>query len=279
MTRRGWAVGPATAGALLGALLAPATAIADPQADACYSAPVDGQTLQRAGKLLEARERFAGCARTSCPPEIVADCSRWLSDVEAATPSVVMAARDGEGHDVVDVRVVIDGRAPVDLSARAIPLDPGAHKLVFQRAGSADVSVDTLLREGEKNREVAVRFGVAPGAAGEPGSPRAGRPVPLAVWIAGGAGALGLASFATFGALGVSERGANHCDSGCTQGQKDAVDSKYLVANVSLGVGVVGLGVATWLYLARPAAEAPGAASIDVRPLPGGAFAAYGASF
>jgi hypothetical protein len=265
-------------------LLAPRSAPADSApVDPCFAAPVEGQKLQREGKLIEAGKRFAFCARPTCPSEIVGDCARWLGEVEAATPSVVFAARDAQRRDVFDVRVSIDGKPAVDVKSRAIPLDPGPHKVVFQHPGSADVPVDVMLREGEKNREVAASFVTSGGAV--PASPRPGdaaraeHPIPPSVWIAGGTGMVAMAGFATFGALGISERGSDHCDTGCAQPQKDAVDTKFLIANISLGVGVVGLGVAAWLYLTRPVTERPASAFLDLRPLPGGGFAVVGSRF
>jgi hypothetical protein len=255
-------------------------AMADaPANDPCFTAPVQAQTAQRAGKLLESRRLFESCARNVCPAEIVSDCSHWLSDVEAATPSVVLAARDAQHADLLDTRVSVDGAEAASVGARAVALDPGAHHFVFQRPGSPDVKVDVVLREGEKNRDVSATFGASPGAAPAVDHGSAGRPVPLSAWIAGGVGLVGLASFATFGTAGVLQRSSEHCDTGCAGSQKNSVDTKYLVANISLGVGLVGLGVATWLYLARPTAEAPRTAVLDVVPTPGGAVASFETTF
>jgi hypothetical protein len=68
--------------------------------DPCLTAPVDGQKLHKAGKLVEARDRFAVCARNTCPGEIVQDCTRWSREIDEALPSVVMAAQDPEGGDL-----------------------------------------------------------------------------------------------------------------------------------------------------------------------------------
>jgi hypothetical protein len=107
------------------------------------------------------------------------------------------------------------------------------------------------LREGEKNREVLVVFAspVAP--------PASLRPVPLGAWSAGGVGLAAMGTFGVLGALGVAQRSANHCDTGCPADQKSAVDSKFLVADVALGVGIAALAAAAWLYLTRPTVEAP----------------------
>lgn len=250
---------PALVALAVGATLAGWSPRAKADGDACLAAPVEGQQLQRAGKLLAARDRFASCARKTCPAEIVQDCTRWEQQVASALPSVVLVARDAKGRDLVDVAVAIDGQPDVGLSARAVELDPGSHRFVFHRQRSADVEVDLLLREGEKDRPVAATFGVPtpprPAPVEEPtASPS--RPVPVAAWIAGGVGVLGLAGFATFGALGVSDRASSGCGVGCSQSQKDHVDGELRAADISLGVGVVALGIATWIYLTRPTAPA-----------------------
>jgi hypothetical protein len=238
--------------------------------DSCLTAPIDGQKAWKAGRLLEARDDFAICSLRTCPAEVVDDCMRWMRQVDEALPSVVVAARDGKGRDLVDVRVSIDGMPPAAAAARAIRLDPGAHTLLFHREGSADVSEQVLLREGEKNREVLATFG-GPASASSTAAPqssdRAGseRPVPVPAWVFAGVGAVALVSFATFGTLGILDRGADHCDTGCPADQKNAIATKFLIADVSLGVGVVALAVATWFYLSRPAA-APSAVGAAGRP-------------
>ena len=259
---------PAFALVALAIVAAPAAARAD-DADACLQAPVDGQKLQREGKLLRARERFAACARQTCPAEIVQDCTRWTRQVEDALPSIVVAARDGAGRDVLDVRVAIDREPAAPVSARAVDLDPGAHKLVFSREGSAPIEKEIFVREGEKNREVVATFAALVPAPPAPLSPTpeplvVERPIPPAAWIVGGVGVLGVASFATFGILGLSDRSAHHCDVGCATSDKEAVDTKFRVADVSLAVGAIALGIATWLFLARPTVEH--AAHATLRP-------------
>jgi hypothetical protein len=233
--------------------------------DACLAAPVEGQKLQRAGKLLDARDRFASCSLNTCPAEVVEDCMRWARQVDDALPSVVVAARDTKGKDLLDVRVSIDGKPPAEMSTRAVRLDPGSHTFVFQREGSADVKQQVMLREGEK-REVLATFGAPPDTS-SPTTPATStatvseRPVPVAAWLAGGVSGLALISFATFGTLGVMDRGTDHCDTGCPSDQKSGIDAKFLVADVSLGVGVVALAVAAWLYLSRPSVEVQAASA------------------
>jgi hypothetical protein len=239
--------------------------------DSCLTAPLDGQKAWKAGRLLDARDDFATCSLRTCPAEVVEDCMRWMRQVDDALPSVVVAARDGKGRDLVDVRVSIDGMPPADAAARAIRLDPGSHTLLFHREGSADVSEQVLLREGEKNREVLATFEGPASASSAPEPARVGseRPVPVAAWVFGGVGAVSLVSFATFGTLGILDRGADHCDTGCPADQKNAIATKFLIADVSLGVGVVALAVAAWFYLSRPAAAPQSMGATGMLPFVG----------
>jgi hypothetical protein len=255
--------------ALLVSTMTTAVGVARADGDACMSAPVEGQKLQRAGKLLDARARFAACAQKSCPAEIVQDCTRWSQDVSSAIPSVVVAARDGKGQDLLDVRVSIDGAANVVASARAVELDPGAHRFVFHKGGSPDVETDVVVREA------AAPIASTPDVASGP------RPVPIAAWILGGVGVIALGSFATFGTIGVVHRGDDQCGTGCAPSQKDSVDSQLRIADVSLGVSAVALAIAAWVYFHRPSVAATGSTSaiIDVKAAPGGGVATLGLRF
>jgi hypothetical protein len=129
-----------------------------------------------------------------------------------------------------------------------------------------------VLHEGEKDRQIVATFegaspqtatASAPVASTETESAPA-RPIPVAAWIAGGVGAAALVSFGTFGTIGVVSRGSNHCDTGCSASQKSGVDTDFLIADVSLAVGVVALGLATWFYLSRETVPAPVTAVLGV---------------
>jgi hypothetical protein len=264
--------------------------------DACLEAPVEGQRLERAGRLSAARALFETCSRNTCPAEIVEDCTRWARRVDEALPSVVVAARDAQGRDVVDAFVSIDGAPAVAVSARALALDPGTHRFVFRRNKSAPSERQVVLREGEKNREIVVTFAGAdrPVDALSVATVSSVGATPPLFWIAGGVGVAAIASFAVFGALGVSERSSDDCGNGCTPAQKSSVDTKLRIADVSLGVGVVALGVATWMYLSRSHVDAARASSrapaghgasstpracFDVQPVRAGGVAVIGARF
>ena len=152
-------------------------ATGDARADACLDAPVQGQKLQRSGKLMAARDKFALCAQKACPGEIVRDCTGWMQDVSKAIPSVVAAARDSSGADVLDATLSIDGGAAAPIGTRAVELDPGPHHLVFHRSGAPDFVRDVVLHEGEKDRQIVATF--------EGGSPQTAPRSPPAAGCAG----------------------------------------------------------------------------------------------
>jgi hypothetical protein len=231
--------------------------------DVCLSAPVEGQQLHRKGELRAARERFATCAQESCPAIIVTECTRWLHRVEEAMPSIFVSVRDAAQKDLAGVEVAIDGAPRAALSSRAIELDPGAHTVSVTAPGHAATTQQVLLHDGEKNREVRFVFEppaaspttTAPAATAEATAPSPApdaAPVPTGTWILGGIGIVGLAAFAALGTAGLTQRGADHCATGCSSAQGNAVDAKFLAADVSLLVGVVALGAATVIYFARP---------------------------
>ncbi|MCS6899380.1 MAG: hypothetical protein RMJ98_06815 [Myxococcales bacterium] len=64
---------------------------------------------------------------------------------------------------------------------------------------------------------------------------------------------MGLGAFAYLGITGKSEEeGFKRCKPFCDPVEVDAVSRRYLFANVSLGVGVVVLGAAVYLWFPKP---------------------------
>ncbi|WP_437669310.1 hypothetical protein [Sorangium sp. So ce131] len=279
--------------------LAGTRAHADKQA--CAAAYERAQDLRREGRLLDAREALITCSQPSCPAAAVADCGPWLAEVEQSLPSVVIAARDARGRERLDVRVLVDGRlvAPA-LDGKAVPVDPGAHTFRYEPAGGPAVEEHVVIREGEKNRRLTVTLGAPPAGADARApqperreSPAASRSsdapassVPALVWVFGGAGVAGLAVFAAAGAmsLGAEADLRASCAPRCAEGDVSAIRVQHAVADVGLGVGVLSLGAAAWLYFTRPAAAAPpkarsGAPRPVVRPFIAGAAAGVEGTF
>jgi hypothetical protein len=168
-----------------------------------------------------------------------------MREDEEAAPSIILVAHDAEGRDLQDVVVTIDGGAAIQVSARAIALDPGAHKLVFTK-GELQQTIDVLLREAEKNRMVVAEFEIGR----RPGSVR--RPVPLGTWIFGGLSAASFGVAGVVGTLGLVERGPTCGDQ--TKGCEEAssVDQKWRVVDVALIFGGAAAIAAAVFYFTRP---------------------------
>jgi hypothetical protein len=147
-----------------------ATAERDAQADekeTCVRAVEHAQVVRLDGKLREARAGFMTCARPVCPDAIREDCIRWVTEVDASLPSVVVDAIWADGRDVAGLTVLLDGQPLAGAAAgRAVTLDPGAHVFRFEVPGAAPVETRYVIKEGEKNRILHVTF--APSAAGTP---------------------------------------------------------------------------------------------------------------
>lgn len=238
----------------------------------CIAASEKAQQLRADSKLTASREQLLSCARDACPSVIRKDCARWLAEVDEALPTIVLGAKDAEGHDVTDVRVTMDKQLFAEkLEGKSQSLDPGSHELKFERAGEAPIIETVLVREGEKNRTVSVVFGLdkkAPAAA----TPRLVKVVSPAAWVFGGMGAATLISFAYFG-LSARSRASDlraTCAPACPDDDVSSVRTKLLVADVSLAVSLVSFGVATYLFLTPTSAPEAPATTVSFSPLPGG---------
>ena len=244
-------------------------------ARACIDAHADAQLLRRDQRLIESHDKLVGCAVAACPQIIRRDCVEWLEQVKAAQPTLVLAAVDERGRDLGGVVASIDGKPErFQLDGRARTVDPGKHRLRFESAAGDVRESFIVVRQGEKERRVVAEFsGVPAGAPEQVGAePRAtASAVPTASYILGGVGVVGLSSFAFFALSGRStERELERCAPSCARSDVDRMRREYLIADVSLGVGMASAGAATYLFLRNqkraPTRERTGA-SVEVRPL------------
>jgi hypothetical protein len=71
--------------------------------------------------------------------------------------------------------------------------------------------------------------------------------------LIGGVGLAGFGGFAVFGLTGLSEKRdlADTCapSGSCAAGDVSSARTRLIIADVSLGVGVVAVGIATYLFL------------------------------
>ena len=225
-----------------------------PDKTRCADAYENAQKLERSGKINDALAEATLCSSSTCPEILRADCSKWLGPLRARQASLLVEAHDASGADLADVRVSVDGVVVREhLDGLAIFVDPGPHTLVLEGPRREQRSI--VVREGELGRRVAVTFGSAappvPPPAPAPETRR--RPIPVASWIFGGAGLVGLGTFAVFGLTGraLDDELGRTCAPTCRDERVERVDTSYVVADIGLGIGVVSLAVATWLALAR----------------------------
>ncbi len=287
--------------AVLGlASLASVSAAADDKTR-CIAASEEGQQQRDAGKYAAARESFAACARDACPTIVRRDCTRWLSDLGQLQPSVVFGAKDPAGNDLSAVRVLADG-VPVaeTLDGKPLSIDPGEHVFRFEAAGLPAVERPFVVRAGEKNRLVMAQFVSAPRAtgkaAGAGAAPAAADEIPTSAWVFGGLSMAAFGAEAYFGLTGLGDRSSlqsQPCAKTATCNPNDvaSIRTKFAIADIALGVGLVSGALAAYMVFARGAArphEVPTPAATtrrrstlacDVVPVAGGAAASLRLEF
>jgi hypothetical protein len=267
-------VGLTATAALTGALGFSRHAEAEPRpvgadsAEQCLSAYSEGQRARKGGEFRKARDLLAQCGGPSCPTALHGDCQRWLSEVESATPRAVFRVLSAKGDEIPDVQLAIDDGPREALDGRAIEFDPGEHWLEFRAVGYQSLRRKQAFVEGEKLASHTVQLKPLPtsGATTSQPASEASLPEPtqatsspapeasrsgtnLPVWLGVGVAAVGGAGFAYFGlAARRDEKALASCSPNCTSARVADVEQEYLLANVSLGVGVAGLlGAAAWL--------------------------------
>ena len=195
----------------------------------CVSASEKAQQLRNAGKLSEAREQLTHCSRAECPKLIQQDCTQWMGEVLATLPSVIPGAKDRKGRDIIDARVLVDGKVAAEtLDGKPIIVDPGVHLFRFETKGVAAVEEQVVARQGEKNRIVTVTFATGddpaapPPVTGPPAEATSSGP-PVAAFVVGGLGLVALGFAGYFGLSGNAD--ARNLRDGCAPNcAKSAVD-------------------------------------------------------
>ena len=257
---------------------------------ACVQASTEGQSQRDASKLRLARESFLACAKDECPAIVRKACAEWLTDVDHRLPTLVLRATSARGDDLPGARFSIDGAAQSATAGAAIAVDPGAHVVRAEADDGESVEDHVVVMEGQKARLVTLQMPAPAAAVTEPATPppsespaSGGGPSPTAAtWIFGGIGVAGLATFAGFA---VSARSSfdnlqRTCSPYCAASDVDSIRRQALIADVSLGVGVVALGIAAYTFLAHRETPAPAATStLEVRPRGDGAVVELGGAF
>ncbi len=259
------------------ALALPASARAAGASAKCAESAERAQSLWKHGKLLDAHAALRECLKPTCPRVVRDDCTTWEPQLDAAMPTVVVAAKNGAGDDLTDVVITIDGKKlEGTTTGLASEVDPGSHVFRFVREGAAPLERTVVVREGEKRRLVEVRFeGTSKVAAAASSSATTTTPAsssgpPTLTWILGGAGVAALGGFAVLGLTGLDRYHTLHAECGttrsCTSSEISTNRTQLWIADALAVVGVVAVSAAIWLWVdAGPARVGLGPADVVVR--------------
>jgi len=228
------------------------TAYADLSKEACVDAHSRGQDAREQGKISLARKLFLTCAQNGCPAAVQADCARFADDLTNLQPTVVFVARDGNGNDLPETTVYVDGALiATTIDGRPHDIDPGNHIVKFSSGGKDEV-VTVVIGSGEKGRTVQARFGSPPAAPSataavspvmqkQPARPPAARTIhpkgSMAIALGGGAVAIAGVAIALYGKSQVPSQ----CDLGTHQCAAPPGDPVFAAARSA--AGTVNLGI------------------------------------
>jgi hypothetical protein len=251
------------------AILAPSSlAIADSLSkEACVDAHSRGQDVREQGKITLARKLFLTCAQSGCPAAVQGDCARFADDLTNLQPTVNFVARDGNGNDLPNTSVYVDGvLVATTIDGKPVDVDPGNHTVKFSNGGKDEV-VTVVIGSGEKGRVVQARFGSASSSSSDrvsitddpapkPRGPKTTHPKgSLGIAITGGiitAAGAGIVFYGTTQMPSQCQISTNECAAPPGDPVFDKAKSAAGTMNIGLvtaGVGVVALaGGLVWYF-------------------------------
>ncbi|MDP9036190.1 MAG: hypothetical protein M3O50_15425 [Myxococcota bacterium] len=287
----------------------PAQAAEQNEKEQCINAAERGQQLRDDGKLQLAHRAFAHCARDACPAVVKTDCAQWLREIDEKTPTIVLKAHDEAGVELTNVIVVMDDSSiAATLDGKPIPVDPGEHLFHFEASGAPAVEQRLVIRPGEHDRliqvtlvtpaavvsaatapaQVALASVPASAAVDEPSTPpvtespaRTRLPIPLATWILGGVAVAAFGTEAYVGLTALNQRNTDLAPGGCSphcgSSEKSSIQTRFAVADVSLGIGLLSAGLAAYFFFTSK--QSPASVAFGFVPGPGSGVGTVGARF
>jgi len=259
-------------------------------AETCSSAYERTQTEKLSGHYVAAAAAALECSQLQCNSAIVQECVRFYSALEQETPTLVFSARKAEGGELTDVRVEMDGKLVAEqITGRPFATDPGPHNFVFIHKKRGLLRLSETARVGDKARVLEVTF-ADPNA--KPGAPKDGAVpaekkggVPVATWVLGGIGVVGLGAFTYFRLSGVSDynrmnkdKSEGGCTPDCNPADVDPVRNKFTYSYISLGVGAAALVGAGAFFIANRSSSG-NTVQAGIAPRGDGAMAAVKTTF
>jgi hypothetical protein len=259
--------------ALFVALALTATAHAETEAagsdaNPCISGFEQSQVYRKGGKLRSARQELLKCAQLQCKPVVRDQCTMWLEEVDTATPSVIIDTTVN-GEDTTDIKIEVDGAPATDWQpGKPLELDPGSHVLKVTVPEFPPSERRIVTREGEKRRVFTFTFGETKGVGAILGPQQPGlappppvimhRPVQPITYVLAGTAVVGVGAFAVLGVLAKNKEDElasdppEGCKPKCSDDQVNDLKSRYLMANIALGVGGAAALGALITFVARP---------------------------
>lgn len=242
-----------------------------PDKHACAEAFETAQLLKSVGKLDEAVAQAAICRASSCPKTTAVPCAAWQTEWSALLGEVTIEVRDENGAPTQAATLIVDAKPALTTVPTSMRLPPGPHAFRFSRPGQPDQTTSVVLAERQRET-VRVSFPKAadpakpPIGTSEPArkerEPGPGR-IPTVSWVLGGVGVAGIGAFAGFALAGRANQSdlEKTCSPRCSPDQAAPAKTKYLVADVGLGVGIVALAVAGYFAVRSPDTSARAATS------------------
>ena len=240
-------------------LASSSVAIADTMSkEACVDAHSRGQDARDQGKITLARKLFLTCAQSGCPAAVQGDCARFADDLSNLQPTVNFVARDGNGNDLPNTTVYVDGTlVATAIDGKPVDIDPGNHTVKFSNGGKDEI-VTVVIGSGEKGRVVQARFGSATPSGPLSGTGNSDRTTQrketaktthpkgsLALVIGGGVLAVGGAAWALYGNSQVpSQCSLSTHECAAPPGDKVFDDASSAASKVNIGIITASVGVA-----------------------------------
>ncbi|MGC4088081.1 MAG: hypothetical protein QM756_09320 [Polyangiaceae bacterium] len=246
------------------------------------------------GKLATAWALYrsaASLARQDGRADRQASAERKAAALESRVPRLLLRMNGPVPRDLV----VHGPNGPLGAAAlgSSIPVDPGSYAIRVTAAGYREWTAEVVIREGESSTlEIPTLVALAPSAPAAaapvvvpPSSAPAGavrRSSERALLFGVGGvslAALGIGSYFGLSSLSAYARAEDACPShrGCSSralSERDSAETKAWIANVSFGVGLLGVAAGTWLLL-RP--HEANSVSVAATWLPGGGAIAVAA--
>lgn len=263
-------------GAFLALSLLAARAWADPvDTDTCLAAHEGAQRDRLAGALEASFAKLAVCANATCPHAVFKDCTQWQGELSRDLVVIEIDARDANGADD-KARLRVDGKLPSWLPNGSAVVRPGAH-VVTIAAGVAGVVArkEIVAKHGEKTSVLLT----APSPATPPASSKVEEPMPPPLpppdepprrnvrpvtWVLAGGALVGFGVGGYFGTSALLRRNDCGVAGACSRQGIDRIDRDYIIADATIGAGVLLAGAAFYTYVKTPLTVGVGPRAIVV---------------